>query len=1084
MADLQATIELSVELSKFHNIDLFQRGFYHVRMYLKLPPRSPFKYDVTLPQQSDIEMVTPPCIYENVAVSKTFQILYKNEEVMLKDVAVFKVYLLVDSNKIEESINSTDIQLVLELYFSCSDEVPTSPDSLELSSTRTLRLHMDAARGVHAHASVLFDYFHLSAASLTVHAALLGVNQAMFSIPKPVKSGFFGKFSSSATSPTRQVSIPSLETVLFGPRNKLPEEVVDDCPSPEAKKQALQVYRNVVTALLKSKRHLAVSFNHLSSYLPMEQRMTLDDSDSEEKLENMCEVVQSLEGKEDIVEAVCSSFGQLSGEVTLTWTQYQEIMVSNQRIVEHLRDKYHQMRIQRFSEFFFTTSRPKQMALSLEEPGHQNTMAVVRCSEYYCKLPPLPIECEETDGRYENQPIVFEEKYLESVAFGRGHVISAVDVNVNLNDPDSSPEVKKEPIDDHQSDTQKPSKDKSRSVIGSLRKTILLQSCRGGEVANEYQENISHDHSNPNESSMSTSVSLPSLLLDNVPRNMDKVDENVETGPCNMNTQIKRNSICRCEPAQANCNDRPKEKKKSVLRQLSGGRLRLKSGFGSKSKNKMKHAVSLDGLERLSFSQDRFDSQACLISPSQTITPSDDGIHVSDVFLSLVSDDCPSNHDSTLNCDLTLPKNDTQEMPITLNAQNLDSNNLDEEEQKISSCTGKRNFVTQELSSGDTSCSSCFPFISSPEVNNHAQPCIVKERHHGEAVVSQSTAVAVGESRKLHPDARLSLIMEDRRQNDISFEFAKEDIKRKIRTTPFVLYSDLPEKASTLPYFSIVPDVEYEDEAIDVHLVVCVHGLDGNRADLRLIRTYIELGLPGEKFEFLMSESNQGDTFAGFDQMTDRLIREIKNHIEVFRLKPNRISFIGHSLGTLIVRSALSKPDFEPWLDKLYTFLSLSGPHLGQLFNSSTLVNTGMWFMQKWKKSFSLLQMTLKDNPDPRQTFLYQLSEKPGFSLFKNVLLVGSSQDRYVPLHSARVEKCKAAEKDKYIWGTVYNEMLTNIMKPIVDNPNVELVRYDVHHALQSSANSLIGRAAHIAFLDSDLFIEKFMMVTGLNYFK
>ncbi|KAH3849681.1 hypothetical protein DPMN_092084 [Dreissena polymorpha] len=39
---------------------------------------------------------------------------------------------------------------------------------------------------------------------------------------------------------------------------------------------------------------------------------------------------------------------------------------------------------------------------------------------------------------------------------------------------------------------------------------------------------------------------------------------------------------------------------------------------------------------------------------------------------------------------------------------------------------------------------------------------------------------------------------------------------------------------------------------------------------------------------------------------------------------------------------------------------------------------TGMWFMQKWKKSGSLLQLSLKDSTDPRASFLYQLSQKPG----------------------------------------------------------------------------------------------------------
>ena len=36
-----------------------------------------------------------------------------------------------------------------------------------------------------------------------------------------------------------------------------------------------------------------------------------------------------------------------------------------------------------------------------------------------------------------------------------------------------------------------------------------------------------------------------------------------------------------------------------------------------------------------------------------------------------------------------------------------------------------------------------------------------------------------------------------------------------------------------------------------------------------------------------------------------------------------------------------------------------------------------MWIMQKWKKSGSLLQLSLKDHSDLQKTFLYKLSTKP-----------------------------------------------------------------------------------------------------------
>ena len=91
---------------------------------------------------------------------------------------------------------------------------------------------------------------------------------------------------------------------------------------------------------------------------------------------------------------------------------------------------------------------------------------------------------------------------------------------------------------------------------------------------------------------------------------------------------------------------------------------------------------------------------------------------------------------------------------------------------------------------------------------------------------------------------------------------------------------------------------------------------------------------------------------------------------------------------------------------------------------------------QKWKKSESLAQLALRDHSDPRQSFLYQLSQSPGavclcldlftvliivlwvlffmlgLNYFKNILLVSSVQDQYVPYHSARIEMCKPASKD------------------------------------------------------------------------
>ena len=187
--------------------------------------------------------------------------------------------------------------------------------------------------------------------------------------------------------------------------------------------------------------------------------------------------------------------------------------------------------------------------------------------------------------------------------------------------------------------------------------------------------------------------------------------------------------------------------------------------------------------------------------------------------------------------------------------------------------------------------------------------------------------------------------------------------------------------------------------------------------------------------------------------------------------------------GNLIIRSAVAHDDFKPLVGKLYTYLSLSGPHLGTLYNSSGLVNIGMWVIQKWKKSGSLLQMALKDHSDMTKTYLYKLSEKPSLQHFRHILLVASPQDRYVPFHSARIEMCKAAQRDS-AYGTAYRDMVNNIMRPLLDNPHITFKRFSAFHTLPSGTSNFIGRAAHIAVLDSELFVEKLVLVAVAKYFR
>lgn len=48
----------------------------------------------------DSDLVIPALVQGDVIYSKTFQILYKNEEIVVNDVLIFKVMMLLDEKKV------------------------------------------------------------------------------------------------------------------------------------------------------------------------------------------------------------------------------------------------------------------------------------------------------------------------------------------------------------------------------------------------------------------------------------------------------------------------------------------------------------------------------------------------------------------------------------------------------------------------------------------------------------------------------------------------------------------------------------------------------------------------------------------------------------------------------------------------------------------------------------------------------------------------------------------------------------------------------------------------------------------------
>ena len=125
---------------------------------------------------------------------------------------------------------------------------------------------------------------------------------------------------------------------------------------------------------------------------------------------------------------------------------------------------------------------------------------------------------------------------------------------------------------------------------------------------------------------------------------------------------------------------------------------------------------------------------------------------------------------------------------------------------------------------------------------------------------------------------------------------------------------------------------------------------------------------------FLLSKKNEGKTEGNIEAMGKNLADEVKEFIDQYcpGTSLGRISFICHSMGGLITRAAL--PHLEKYKESMYTYVSLSSPHLGYMYNNSTLVGAGMWFLKKWKGAMSLQQLSMTDKRNQHDCFLYQLS--------------------------------------------------------------------------------------------------------------
>jgi hypothetical protein len=256
----------------------------------------------------------------------------------------------------------------------------------------------------------------------------------------------------------------------------------------------------------------------------------------------------------------------------------------------------------------------------------------------------------------------------------------------------------------------------------------------------------------------------------------------------------------------------------------------------------------------------------------------------------------------------------------------------------------------------------------------------------------------------------------------------------------------------------------------NTHLVVLVHGLKGSDFDLQIYKMFLTVMFPN--VTCLDSSVNVGVDNESIAILGFNLANEVKDFVfsqGFIGLK--KVSFIGHSLGGLIVRAAL--PYLDQLSPKMDSFISLGSPHLGIANNDSLLIKTGLAMIQKFTPNQLLKQLDFSDEKSIEDTQLFKLSQLPGLEMFKTIVLVSSTDDCYCNHFSSLIFLSEECTKTFRV-GPYLNQMAENINRRI---KNASVMKINIEMTFdQKNFDWLIGRSAHVMLIDSPEVVKRLLV--------
>lgn len=619
---------------------------------------------------------------------------------------------------------------------------------------------------------------------------------------------------------------------------------------------------------------------------------------------------------DDYITTVESDMAYLCGSAIVQWQQFLRVVLHSEKIVQHLAKAHHLQRIKRFSEAFFVVERPRNHLYSVcdSSSGLFNEVSdALRKSQYFALLPRCDVECVALDGDATTLPIIYEEKYEHDLmsapaAPTAGETTSLADVsleerlsNVSISKKQSFKRNFKEKLLTRLSFSS-PSRLREESP----------RSAKSGKRSDKRRKSLpsSHENLSTGHELITDAVNLTLLRLKRFePKSGTQKDGD---GGAKSNSRLIH-EVASMQDIKSECK---RMTTSESLPDLSSGKKHRKRNvsikparqFGEATEYKLKVAHE-SIIERI---EEEFEGTAYFPKPPVQFTGAESA---------------------------KAAANDTSEEE-TASADTFAASGVgDDKEHEVSEASSSGSSSEGKLVADARSADEC-TFL---EMLKHGN-CLVCGERECMCGVEDDDKEASSPQSLLRPSAIGSDL--------VNFVQAKEMFRQKCgalqKTRGWNFYSDFAKLASRVPYFQC----DYDLRAFcpeGLHLIICVHGLDGNSADLRLVKTYLELGLPTSNFEFLMSQRNQGETFEGFEALTDRLVQEITYHISVLRLSPTKIRYI--------VRFA-----FCTWLVRTVMFLPLVViAHTQSRFASHFALVTHWHHIHSWKRKKCVKVACTKD---------------------------------------------------------------------------------------------------------------------------